>query len=341
MLRKDFKESHVYRLKGDVLYHYHHSRWKLVVPESLEKVVLLACHSKPTAAHLGRTKTLQRLDSLHLWWRGITTDVRNFVRACKMCRQTKPVFRKPPGLMLSTTSTTPWEIVGVDLMGPLPKSHGGHEFLLVAVDHYSKWVEVFPLRKATGKAVACLIVRQLFSRYGAPRKLLSDNGPQFTCKAMEAVCVEWGVEQVFISPYHPQSNWVERVNCNLKAMMQSYVGDDHRTWDIHVAEFAFAMNSVAHATTGMAPSILMTGRMLRTPLTNKLKLDTILPEDLAPPEDHAPRQTPPPDDLVLLRQSVAEHSDRAKEKLTPVNYKLIAMDNAKIAHIDQTKSCGL
>ena len=210
VLITDTDDSHVYRLRDNVLYHYHKSKWKLVVPKTLQQVVLQACHSKPTAGHLGRTKTLQRLDSLHLWWKGISADVRSFVRACKICRQTKPVFRKPPGLMLSTNSESPWEIVGVDLMGPLPKSYGGNEYLLVAVDHYSKWVEVFPLRKATGKAVACLIVRQLFSRYGAPKRLLSDNGSQFTCKAMEAVCAEWGVEQIFISPYHPQSNgWKE------------------------------------------------------------------------------------------------------------------------------------
>ena len=169
------------------------------------------------------------------------------------------------------------------------------------------------------------------------------------------------------------------MNRNLKAMMQSYVGDDHRTWDIHVAEFAFAMNSVTHATTGVAPSVLMTGRQLRTPLTNKLDIDKI---------------TDPLDDPETLKQKVTEQTDRSRKKrkqhydkgrrvaklkigetvmlkthpqsnakkhfaaklaprwcgpftvleqLTPVNYKLAVVDNAKkevIAHIDQTKLCG-
>ena len=366
-----------YRVVDDILYHYTGIKWKAVVPKPLRQMVLQLCHSQPTSGHLGRVKTLDRLDSLCLWWSGISRDVRDFVRACKQCRATKPVFRKPPGLMLSTTSDKPWEIVGIDLMGPFPRSYGDHEYLLVAVDHFSKWTEVFPMRKATGKEVASVVVRQLFCRFGAPKKLLSDNGPQFISKAMEAVCADWGVERVFITPYHPQTNWVERVNRNLKGMMRSYLTDDHRQWDVHVSEFAFALNSVTHSTTGKAPCVVMFGRQLQSPLSNHWKLD--ISEELDDPETvqetvrHNMRKTSQKrkqnydkrrrhamlhtGDQVMFRthpQSNAGKHFAAKlapkwcgpftviERLTPVNYKLVSNSppiKDVIAHVDQLKPC--
>ena len=371
------KASPVYRERDGILYHYNRSKWKLVVPDALKHAVLETCHCHPTAGHLGRTKTLHKLDSLHLWWKGCATEVRSFLRTCHTCRTTKPLYRKPAGFMLTTQSGGPWETVGVDLMGPLPKSYGGHEYLLVAVDHYSKWVEAIPIRKATGKEVASVLVRQLFCRYGGPQKLLSDNGSQFICRAVNAVCKEWGVQQLYISPYHPQGNWVERVNRNLKGMMRAYVGDDHRTWDVHIAEFAFALNSVHHETIGVAPSLLMLGRQLVTPLENKW-----CTSDRQPQEDradlthrvalhrkqatlkqkaHYDKRRRPPDVTVGQQVMVQTHprSDAGKhfnaklapkwsgpylvtQRLTPVNLKVSSLtDHRKqlIVHMDQVKLC--
>ena len=103
----------------------------LQVPKLLQCDIMHECHSKPTAGHLGRTKTLSRISRQNLWWRGIACSVRSYIHACHTCRQTKPLNRKPAGFMISTNSSTPWEVVAVDLMGPLPKIYGGHEYLLV------------------------------------------------------------------------------------------------------------------------------------------------------------------------------------------------------------------
>ena len=151
-------------------------------------------------------------------------------------------------------------------MGPLPKSYGENEHLLVIVDNYSKWTEVFPLKRATGSEVAAVLVRQIFCRFGAPRKLLSDNGTQFTGKDVAAVCENWGAQQIFTTPYHPQTNWVEQQNKVLKSMIRAFVNNDHKTWDIHISEFAFAINTARHETTGLTPGQMMFKRGLRTPI---------------------------------------------------------------------------
>lgn len=200
----------------------------------------------------------------------MSQHVRSFVRSCRVCQHTKPSYQKKPGKMLSTTSTRPWETVAVDLMGPLPRSHAGHEFILVAVDHFTRFTEILPLPNATGQTVSCALVRQIFCRYGPPKTLLSDNGPQFRGKCMAAVCADWGVRQVLITPYHPQTNWVERSNRNIKGMLQAFVSSDQRQWDVHLAEFAYALNTCTHDSLGTEPAVLMFGRPLATPLANKL-----------------------------------------------------------------------
>ena len=138
------KHAQEYRLDNGVLLYYTQSAWCIVVPKALQRDVI-ECHSKPVAGHQGRTKTINRL-----WWKGMSADVRSFIRACRPCHATKPVFRKPAGIMLLTHSSEPCEVVDVDLMGPLPKSYAGHEDLLVAVDHFIIWCEIFSIKKATG-----------------------------------------------------------------------------------------------------------------------------------------------------------------------------------------------
>ena len=368
----DCKAAGAYELKNKLL-------WKrdgcLVVPGELQKAVMIECHMKPTAGHLGRRKTLARLKSTKLCWKGISQSVRSFVRACKICQETKPVYQRKPGKMLSTSSSQPWEIVGVDLMGPFPKSYGGHEYILVAVDHYTKFTEVIPLKSSSSQTVSCTLVRQLFCRYGPPKKLLSDNGPQFRARALAAVCMEWGVEQVFITPYHPQSNWVERVNRNLKAMVQSYVSGDHRSWDVHLAEFSFALNTSTHDTLGTEPALLMFGRRLNTPLSNKLATnpsdgvgqpsveDVALRRGLARDKakrhydklrrevcvkkgDHVRIKTFPISDAK--RSFTAKLAPRWSElyvvtkQLTPVNFEVAnekKRNIVRIVHVDQLKLC--
>ena len=131
-----------YKLKDGLLYR---SDGFLVIPKQLQHAVLfLECHAKPTAGHLGRRKTLSRLHGMKLCWKGMSQSVRSFVRSCRVCQQTKPSYQKKPGKMLTSTSTRPWETVAVDLMGPFPKSHAGHEYILVAVDHFSRFTEILP-----------------------------------------------------------------------------------------------------------------------------------------------------------------------------------------------------
>ncbi|KAI2646023.1 Protein NYNRIN [Labeo rohita] len=90
-------------------------------------------------------------------------------------------------------------------MGPFPRSMQQNEYLLVIVDYFSKWIEVFLMRAA--------------------------KDTQFTSNLLDQVCKQWHIIQRLTTAYHPQSNLTESLNLNLKMMMATYVDQNHRTWD--------------------------------------------------------------------------------------------------------------
>ncbi|KAE8282250.1 hypothetical protein D5F01_LYC19649 [Larimichthys crocea] len=161
-------------------------------------------------------------------------------------------------------------MLGVDLMGPFPKS--------VFVDYFSRWVELFPIRNATAETISQIMVKDILTRWGIPDYILSDQGTQFVSSIFQTVCRTWNVGHKLTSAYHPHSNLAERVNRTLKTMIASYVGDDHKHWDKNLAEFRFAINSAVQESTDVSPAELNLGRSLRGPLDSMLQPQEIAPD---------------------------------------------------------------
>uniref|UniRef100_A0A8D0D922 Integrase catalytic domain-containing protein n=1 Tax=Sander lucioperca TaxID=283035 RepID=A0A8D0D922_SANLU len=201
----------------------------------------------------------------------MSIDVREHVQCCQVCQLYKPETRKPPGKLQQTVVKEPWEMLGVDLMGPFPRSSNGNLYLIVFVDYYTRWVEMFPLRKATAETVSQILRKEILTHWGVPTFILSDQGSQFVSSVFEETCRRWNLKQKRTSPYHPQTNLTERINRNVKAMIASYVEDNHKSWDKYLPEFRFALNSAVHESTGVTPAELNIGRLLKGPLDAELK----------------------------------------------------------------------
>jgi len=71
---------------------------------------------------------------------------------------------------------------GIDFMGPFPNSFG-HQYILLAIDYVSQWVEVIPCKTNDNKVVVKFLKENIFSRFGTPRDIISDNGTHF-CKEL-------------------------------------------------------------------------------------------------------------------------------------------------------------
>ena len=67
----------------------------------------------------------------------------------------------------------------VEFLGPLEKAEGGEQYILLVVDSFSRWCEAFALKDQKATTVAVILYKQICTRYGAPRELISDQGAQF------------------------------------------------------------------------------------------------------------------------------------------------------------------
>ncbi|GFV88102.1 retrovirus-related Pol polyprotein from transposon 297 [Trichonephila clavipes] len=170
-------------------------------------------------------------------------------------------------------SKYPNEIVTLDLLGPYPASRPErYKFILVISDHFTKWCELIPLRKASSQAIANAFFDNYIARYGAPISLISDNGPQFISDVFEHLSHRLDIKHMKTVTYRPQSNLTERVNRNLVQMIASFVEENHENWDQFLHEFAFALRTAVNETTNKTPAKLFLGRKIITPFSKLINV---------------------------------------------------------------------
>lgn len=239
-------------------------QWKLCVPKEDRSEVMRRFHDEATAGHLGVAKTTARIAQLY-FWPGMFQDIARYVRSCVQCLAYKVPPTKPAGQLNTEPVKAPWEQVTIDLIGPLPRSNQGHLWLFVMQDRFTKWVELRPLRKATGPAVTAAIRDDIIYRHGCPSEIISDNGTQLRSKNLSELLQSHGVRHRFTPARAPQCNPVERTNRTVKTMVAQFIKKNQRRWDEQITALQFAFNTALHEATGFSPAYLNHGRELSRP----------------------------------------------------------------------------
>lgn len=234
--------------------------WKLVVPKHDRQRLISTAHEPPTSGHVGVYKTFNRLTELY-YWPKMRYDVDRFVKRCKLCAAHKPSQHQPADKMVSHVKTDrPWEMISIDLVGPLPKSKKGNTFILVVTDYLSKFPLFFALKKSTTDAVVQNLENHVFLLFGVPRILLCDNGPQFRSSKFLRFLESYKCKAKFTPSYHPRANPTERINRVLKTMLSMYVSDNHRSWDENLQKIACAIRTSTHEAMKLTPYFVNFGR---------------------------------------------------------------------------------
>lgn len=243
------------------------SDWKLLVPKSQRQDIIKSCHDFPISAHLGFIKTYDRV-GINYYWPKMRRDIVHYVRNCKVCgAQKSPNYAKFGFMGAEKKVRFPWQVIAVDLMGPLPRSASGHQYLLVVSDWFTKYSVLCPLRQATSSSIVRFMENEIFLVYGVPQYIICDNGRQFISKSLKKLVEDYESKLWYTAYYHAQSNFVERANRTICTAIRSYVNDNHKNWDKEIAKIGYALRTAVHEVTGYSPSFLNFGRVI--PSTGK------------------------------------------------------------------------
>ncbi|GFU79701.1 retrovirus-related Pol polyprotein from transposon 297 [Trichonephila clavipes] len=213
------------------------------IPRSLHEAIMQEFLDLPLAGHLGKRKTYSKL-RVTCYFPYMRKYIFEYVSTCDRCQKFNYKNALPAGRLIPMVSNYPNEIVTLDLLGPYPTSRPErYRFLLVITDHFTKWSELIPLRKASAQAIANALLENYLSRYGAPISLISDNGPQFISEVFEHLSHRLDIKHMKTVTYRPQANLTERVNRNLVQMIACFVEENQENWDRFLHEFAFALRT--------------------------------------------------------------------------------------------------
>lgn len=154
----------------------------------------------------------------------------------------------------------------MDIIGPLPKSRSGKQYVLVICDYTTRYPEAVAMRSVDAEHVAEELVA-VFSRVGVPREILTDQGSNFTFQLLSELYRLLHIHPIRTSPYHPQTDGlVERFNQTLKSMLRKTARTEGKDWDKLLPYLLFAYREVPQASTGFSPFELLYGRPIRGPL---------------------------------------------------------------------------
>lgn len=238
---------------------------QVYLPKVLRAQVLERFHDDPLiGSHLGQAKTLEKIRQ-RFWWPTLAVDVENWIKSCLTCNTRKSPRTGPQGLLRPIPPGEAFELVAMDLVGPLPESKRGNTWLLVFSDQLSKWIEMRALPDATATRIADAYLEEVISRHGVPKKILTDQGSNFMSDVFEQVNKLLGVRHLKTSTYHPQTDFAERSNQTIINMISNYVNSNNDDWDEILPFARMAYMSSTNATIRQEPFLMLYGRLPTLP----------------------------------------------------------------------------
>lgn len=240
---------------------------QLVVPQVFRQELLHLAHAAPLAGHLGVRKTLDRL--LHyFWWPKMHASVADYLQSCHVCQLVGKPNQKVPVAPLQPIPVVgiPFHRVIIDMVGPLPRTSSGNQYLLTILDVATRYPEAIPVPSIHSKVISRRLL-DFFTRFGLPKQIQSDRGTNFTSNLFKQLLQDLGVEQLLSSAYHPQSQGaLERAHQTIKAALRKFCLEHERDWDQAIPLVLFAFREVPSEALGFSPNELVFGHQVRGPL---------------------------------------------------------------------------
>lgn len=261
IIKQNIANTKNYILDKGILFYVKSGLKRLVLPRVILKEILTDYHSRPISGHLGYSRIYHKLSQRYHWLK-MKTDIYNFIKSCPECISYKQRYGKKHGLMGNLPiPQRPFSQICTDILGPLPMSRRGNKYIITASCMLIKYIEIRAIKNATTEEILAFFEEQIYTRYGCPDIIHSDNGSQYISQLYEASARLYKIEPRRITFYNSPANGIaERLNSTLHSMICKYVNSNSNNWDEELHNLAFAYNSTPHASHKYTPFYLLYGR---------------------------------------------------------------------------------
>ncbi len=229
---------------------------QIVIPRALQRQVVKAAHSM---GHFGMTKTKSMLRNRY-WFPRLNSIVEDIIGRCYECQVTTKEHQKEP-VKMTEIPEKPWDTVAIDFGGPYPDGH----YNLVAVDKRTRYPEVEKVYSTSCESTTEKL-KKMFSTYGTPNRIESDNGPPFNSAQFKKFAEEEGFVHHRITPEHPRANGEAESFMRVlnKTEQISHLEGGNR--NIAISNMLTGYRSTPHPATGVAPYEALMNRTVRSKL---------------------------------------------------------------------------
>jgi hypothetical protein len=182
----------------------------LTEPETED--VINEFHKGVCGGHHAWRATTYKILRAGYYWPKLFTDVNAKVRACNPCQLFSGKKNLPALPLVPVKTEAPFQQWGLDFIGEIhPQSSAQHKWILTATDYFTKWVEAIPTRNATDSVVINFLEENILSRFGCPRKIVTDNAQAFKSMEMISFCQKYNIVLGTFYNLLSSGKWVGRI----------------------------------------------------------------------------------------------------------------------------------
>ena len=233
---------------------------QIFIPRRLTSGVLQMMHDD--LGHFGTAKTSARLRE-RFFLPSMSLEVDDWCRNCFPCQKRKNLVPTKRAPLQPIVTHRPGELVAMDIV-EYPLSSQGYRYCLVMVDHFTKRLELYPLRNQKSETIAILVFDCWIPRHGAPEQIHHDQGKNLTAEMIQEICSFFEICNTQTAPFHPQPDGASEQSIRtVNVMLAKIVHEDQRNWDLYIPSTCLACNTSVGSSKGFTPSFLEFGRELR------------------------------------------------------------------------------